>query len=262
VDEAPLGDQMVFLHVAQRTGLDPFARQIHMIGRKDKETGAKKWTIQTAIDGFRVVSERHPQYAGVLDAEWCGDDGVWRDVWVGKKPPVAARFTVIRRGWEHPVRAVAHYDEYVQTKYNGEPNSMWATKPAHMLAKCAEALARRRAFPQDLASVYTDEEMAHVDNPPRVIIQPEREQSAEPEPDWDALIAQHEQAGDRDQLAALWKLARGMRPNDLALQERIAQAGERVKAAAAQTDVGVDEENWRTLVDAEQQEAAQQESGS
>jgi hypothetical protein len=48
VAEAPLGDQMVLLHVAQRTGLDPFARQIYMIGRNDRESGGKKWTIQSA----------------------------------------------------------------------------------------------------------------------------------------------------------------------------------------------------------------------
>lgn len=216
IAEAPPGDQQVFLHVAQRVGLDPFARQIYLIGRKDdKEPSGKKWTIQTGIDGFRVFSERHPLYGGELGAEWCGEDGVWHDVWVGTKPPVAARFTVVRKDRDHPIRAVAHYSEYVQTKYNGDPNHMWATKPAGQLAKCAEALARRRAFPQDLSSVYTDEEMGHVDNP-----------------DWDALIVEYDQAEDRAELVKLWKLARGMRPNDHALHERIAVVGERLKARA------------------------------
>ncbi|MGH7687652.1 MAG: phage recombination protein Bet [Candidatus Dormibacteria bacterium] len=233
VAEAPVGDQMVLLHVAQRTGLDPFARQIYMIGRNDRESGGKKWTIQTGIDGFRLISERHPQYAGCLDAEWCGEDGVWRDVWTAKTPPTAARFTVMRKDWEHPIRAVAHFDEYVQRKFNGDPTSMWATKPAHMISKVSEALARRRAFPQDLAAVYTDDEMAHVDNPPMVVIQAaEREQPAEP--DWDTLIRQHETAGDRAKLGEVWRLARGLRPNDAALLDRIAQAGERLKAAEQQ----------------------------
>ena len=239
VAEAPLGDQMVLLHVAQRTGLDPFARQIYMIGRKDDQSpGGKKWTIQTGIDGFRVVSERHPQYAGVLDAEWCGDDGVWRDVWVAKTPPVAARFTVIRKDWEHPVRAVAHFEEYAQRKYNGDLNIMWATKSAHMISKCAEALARRRAFPQDLASVYTEDEMAHVDNPPMVIIQSERERAAVPpaEPDWDALITEHEAARDVGKLWDLRKLAQGMRPNDGPLLNRIAEAWQRTKSTVASAE--------------------------
>lgn len=233
VADAPRGDQLVLLHVAQRTGLDPFARQIYMIGRKDSDApGGKKWTIQTGIDGFRVISERHPQYAGVGDAEWCGQDGVWRDVWVEKKAPTAARYTVYRKDWDHPVRAVAHFDEYVQRGYNGEPQAKWRTSPALMIAKCSEALARRRAFPQDLSAVYSDEEMDHVDNPPPVIVQAERE--APPEPDWDGLIAHHESAGELAALGETWKLARGMRPNDGALLDRIAAAAERVKATPTQ----------------------------
>ncbi|MGH3540773.1 MAG: phage recombination protein Bet [Mycobacterium sp.] len=234
IAEAPAGDQQVFLHVAQRVGLDPFARQIYLIGRKDSQApSGKKWTIQTGIDGFRVFSERHSQYAGDMDAEWCGDDEVWRDVWVSDQPPKAARFTVLRKDRDKPIRAVAHYSEYVVTNYGGEPNHVWKTKPAGQLAKCAEALARRRAFPQDLAAVYTDDEMAHVDNPPMVVIQAaEREQPAEP--DWGALIRQHETAGDRAKLGEVWRLARGLRPNDAALLDRIAQAGERLKGAEQQ----------------------------
>lgn len=240
VADAPRGDQLVLLHVAQRTGLDPFARQIYMIGRKDdKEPSGKKWTIQTGIDGFRIISERHPQYGGVTDAEWCGEDGAWRDVWLDDtKPPVAARIGVIRRDFDNPVRAVARYKEYVQTKYGGGPNHMWATMPAHMLAKCAEALARRKAFPQDLGNVYTDDEMAHLDNPPPVVIPSERIQTAASaaEPDWNGLIARHK--ADRN-VQALWdlrKLAQGLRPNDAPLLNRIAQAWQDTKAAAAAAD--------------------------
>lgn len=233
IADAPLGDQQVFLHVAQRLGLDPFARQIYLIARKDRDApSGKKWTIQTGIDGFRLFCERDKRYDGEGDpaVEWCGPDGVWHDVWTDNDdPPVAARFTVKRKDHANPVKAIAHYREYVQTKYDGEPNHMWKTKAAGQLAKCSEALARRRLFPQDLSGVYTDDEMAHLDSPPPTIIQSEREPAAEP--DWDSLITAAENRQDRPELKKIWDLARGLRPNDMPLLDRIASAGTRVKAA-------------------------------
>jgi phage recombination protein Bet len=231
VGDAPRGDQLVFLHVAQRMRLDPFNKEIYMIGRWDASLGRKKWTIQVAIDGFRSKSEEHPEYAGVGNAEWCGPDGEWRDVWLSDEPPVAARFTVHRHDWDHPTTAVAHYREYVQFKSDGKsPTAMWATKPAGQLAKCAEALARRRAFPRALGGVYAPEEIEHLDNPPqRIVIEATRDDTPA-EPEWDDLIKAAEVAGNRAKLVEVWDLARAMRPNDGALLERIAAAGERVKA--------------------------------
>jgi len=239
IADAPIGDQLVFLHVCQRMGLDPFNKEIYMIGRWDSELGRKKWTIQVGIDGFRSKSEEHPDYEGVGDAEWCGEDGVWREVWAGPGAPMAARFSVYRRGLREPVRAVAHYREYVQTNSQGQPTRTWRLSPANQLSKCAEALARRRAFPRRLGGLYVHEEMQHLDNPvpPPVIATA----SPDPEPDWDTMITQHEQEGDRDKLADLWRLARGMCPNDTALLERIAAAGERLTASSGQSRAVEDE---------------------
>ena len=63
-----------------------------------------------------------------------------------------------------PYTASARYREYVQVKKNGEPNKMWATKSFVMLGKCAEALALRKAFPDELGGMYSDEEMGQADN--------------------------------------------------------------------------------------------------
>ena len=164
VQNASQGDLSVFLNFAQRTGLDPFARQIYMIGRRQKVNNdwVTKWTIQASIDGLRIVAERSGDYAGQVGPEYCGPDGVWRDTWVAPQPPVAARIGVLRHGFTTPLYAVAYYDEYVQTQ-NGAPTSMWASKPRLMLAKCAEALALRKAFPNDLAGLYTADEMGHAE---------------------------------------------------------------------------------------------------
>ncbi len=164
VENAPNGDLELFFHQCQRTGLDPFARQIYMIGRWSPQ--GTKYTIQTGIDGFRLVGRRAADAAHhsieISDTEWCDPDGKWHDVWMWKRPPVAARVAVIRDGGRFP--AIALYDEYVQTKKDGDPTKMWADRGAGQLAKCAEALAWRKAFPQDLSGLYTADEMGQATN--------------------------------------------------------------------------------------------------
>ncbi|MGO4984910.1 phage recombination protein Bet, partial [Collinsella sp. Sow4_E3] len=156
-------DLEVFFHHCQRTGLDPFARQIYMIERF--QNGRKLWTIQTGIDGFRLIARRATDAArgtlGYESTQWCGTDGVWRDVWLSERPPSAARVTVLRDG--HPFPAVALFAEYAGRKRDGSLSSMWETKGALMLGKCAEALALRKAFPIDLSGLYTAEEMHQAD---------------------------------------------------------------------------------------------------
>lgn len=164
VEDADDGDLAVFLNYAQRTGLDPFARQIYMIGRQDRRSGRTKWTIQASIDGLRIVAQRSGEYAGQVGPEWCGPDGVWRDVWISSSAPVAARVGVLRRGFTAPLYAVALFNEYASF-YNDKPTGLWGSKPAVMIAKCAEALALRKAFPMDLSGIYTAEEMSQADSP-------------------------------------------------------------------------------------------------
>lgn len=169
VKDATPADLAVFFHQAQRTGLDPFAKQIYMIGRRSKENNQwiTKQTIQTGIDGFRLIARRAADKAGesigYADTEWCSQDGSWSSVWLSDEPPAAARVIVLREG--HPFPGVALWREYKQTKSDGGLTPMWSRMPANQLAKCAEAQALRKAFPQDLSGLYTDDEMAHQDTP-------------------------------------------------------------------------------------------------
>ena len=174
VENATDGDLAVFFHQAQRTGLDPFARQVYMVGRnsKDPKTGqwVTKYTIQTGIDGFRLIGRRAAdakhETLEVTDTEWCGPDGKWVDVWLSDQPPAAARVAIIRNGGRFP--AVALFKEYAQYRKDRDGSQtltqMWADKGALMLAKCAEALAWRKAYPQDLSGLYTSDEMGQADN--------------------------------------------------------------------------------------------------
>ena len=117
LSNANAGDLAFFFHQAQRTGLDPFARQIYMIER------GGRFGIQTSIDGLRIVAQRSGEYAGQTSPMWCGADGVWRDVWLESTPPVAARIGVYRKDFAEPLYAVAKYESYCPL-YNGKPSEI------------------------------------------------------------------------------------------------------------------------------------------
>jgi phage recombination protein Bet len=162
----------LFLYTAKSTGLDPLRKQIHAIKRLDRKTDKRVMTIQTGIDGYRVLAERTGCYVP-------GREPTFEVSPKDPSHPLSATAYIkklVANAW-HEVAATARWDEYVQTYFDKgtnrwEPTPFWKRMPFGQLAKCAEALALRRAFPDALGGLYTHEEMAQADReePPRDIL--------------------------------------------------------------------------------------------
>ena len=153
--EATVDELKLFLYQAQRTGLDALSRQIYCIHRNVKTANGwgKKMTIQTSIDGFRVIAERSGNYGGQSEPIFVEEDGKL----------ISCKVSVFRFNGDTRYEAavgVAYWDEYCQRTNDGKPMGLWAKMPHTMLSKVAEALALRKAYPQDLSGLYTGDEMA------------------------------------------------------------------------------------------------------
>ena len=131
----------MFLHACKRTELDPLMRQIYFV----KMGG--NMSIQTGIDGYRLIAERSKRYMPGKETVFVYD----------KAGKIFSATSYVKKlgpdnAW-HEVAATAIFSEYAG---NGP---LWKTKPHIMLAKCSESLALRKAFPADLSGLYTHEEM-------------------------------------------------------------------------------------------------------
>jgi phage recombination protein Bet len=152
---ASAGEFAALCETAKVWGLDPFRRQLFFVKRWDSQKRCDVWSVQVSVDGLRAIAERTGLYAGQDEPHFEYDE---------KGSVKSCRVRVYRKDWERPMVGVAHWSEYVQTTKEGRPTQFWATKPHIMLAKCAEAIALRKAFPQQMAGAYAPEEMG--DEPP------------------------------------------------------------------------------------------------
>ncbi len=147
----------LFLYQANKRGLDPLTRQIHFIKRKQYNPDTEKYdevgTIQTGIDGFRVVANRTGKLSGIKRGVIKSETGKLIGAWA----------EVYRKDWTEPAREEVSFDEYCQKKKDGSPIRLWASMPETMIKKVAEAAALRMAFPEDLSGIYSHEEMQQAD---------------------------------------------------------------------------------------------------
>ena len=154
--DTPKATIELFGRFCKESGLSPFRRQIHLIKRGDK------FTIQTGIDGYRATANRTGLYAGSDD--YIFDEGIneYQHIQTKRGHPTTATSTVYKLvgNTRVPFTATMRWDEYFPGEKQG---FMWMKMPYLMAGKCAESLALRKAFPEELAGIYTDEEMMQAD---------------------------------------------------------------------------------------------------
>ena len=137
----------MFLHQCSRTGLDPLSKQIHFIKRGGRAT------IQAGIDGLRAIAERTGKYAGNDDYVYNDTKTMYEMSSKGELPKTAtATVYKIVDSVRVEFSATALWDAYCP---QGKESFMWNKMPYLMLGKCAEALALRKAFPNDLSGIYS-----------------------------------------------------------------------------------------------------------
>lgn len=175
---APVSVAQAFIAAVQRSGLDPFARQIYAA-----EIGGK-WTILGAIDGFRAVAAASGEYAGRTPIEYTADGATWIQAWLSDTAPAAARVGVKRKGFDDYAYTVVTWKEF------GRTTGQWRSQPAHMLGIRVLSHALRDAFPQILGGIYTPEDFDHQAD--AIVI--------EPSESWGDLI---EKATNKEEIAAV-----------------------------------------------------------
>ncbi len=153
----------LFVHIANSRGLNPFNRQIHFIKRKMKDEKGE-WvevpTIQTGIDGLRLIAERTKKYM----------PSAKEPIFHYKPNKEVESCTCFIMKWHNESNQwlefshTVFFDEYVQKKKDGTLNRFWRTMPRSQITKCAEAGAIRKGFPEETSGLYIHEEMEQADN--------------------------------------------------------------------------------------------------
>lgn len=146
------------------SGLDPMQKPVHIVPIWDSKAGRMRDVVMPGVGLYRTQASRSGQYAGVSEPEYGPD--VTKTIGGQEITfPAWCRVTVKRllaNGQTAEFSASERWEENYAVKGGKEksiaPNAMWTRRPYAQLAKCAEAQALRKAFPE-LGSAPTADEM-------------------------------------------------------------------------------------------------------
>lgn len=233
------------------SGLDPMQKPVHIVPMYDSKSKQMRDVVMPGIGLYRTQAARSGEYAGVTEPEF-GEDVAEDLGGVRMTYPKWCRVTVRRlmaNGMIVDFTAKELWKENYATKGrdSSAPNAMWQRRPYAQLAKCAEAQALRKAFPEFGAQPTADEmegrdltvDAAEVVEQPKTIAgiaKARAEQRKAHGPSLDDVLAAIEEARDKESLAAAKALGAQM-PDGPEKDQAVAAYGARVdelKALAQQ----------------------------
>jgi phage recombination protein Bet len=177
----------LFIHMARHLGLDPLRKQIYAFVFSKDDVKKRRMSVIVGIDGLRTIAARAGDYRPDEDEPEYEVDNQQR----GETNPLGLVKATVRV-WKHAygdwhrITGSAYWEELAPLKEEWawsdatrrkqptgkrvlDPRSNWAKMPRVMLAKCAEAIALRKGWPDDLSNVYETSEIDRaraIDLPP------------------------------------------------------------------------------------------------
>lgn len=158
----------LFRELCRATGLNPYRKEIWCIPGKEYNGNRSAPQIMTGVNGFYRIANAHPEYDGVelvygtyVKLALVPNDSKVESIEV----PEWVEARVFRKDRSRPQTFRAYWREYardlvnVNKKFSTAKLGIWAKNPTAMLTKCAESMALRKAFPQELNGLHTEEEM-------------------------------------------------------------------------------------------------------
>lgn len=164
---------MYFMKLCKARNLNPFVKDAYLIKYTDKDPA----TVVVAKDAIEKRAIQNPKYDGkevgiYVENKETGElikreGSILRK---NKEELVGAWCTVYRKDWKYPITKEVNFDEYIQKKKDGTPNTNWENRPVTMITKVAIVQALREAFIEELSGMYEAEEMgvneSELDNTP------------------------------------------------------------------------------------------------
>lgn len=153
-----------FIAMCKANMLNPFNKDAYLI-----KFGTQPASIITSKDVFFKRAIENPMYNGMKSGLWIkSEEGRLEkresSIYMDGETIIGAWCTVYRKDWENPLTQDVNFNEYAGRTKEGKLNSNWATKPAVMIMKVAEATALRKAFTTSLQGMYIEEELSQQDD--------------------------------------------------------------------------------------------------